>query len=97
MRGFFLPEGCAFIYVRAAAPSRRSLGATNGLAQTSISVVRAIGPALSNALFAVSLEKNIAGGWFVYIVFIALTGAALYAASYLPKTLWNDDDDASAE
>jgi hypothetical protein len=82
------PPGCAFVYVRAAAPSDRALGATNGIAQTSISVVRTIGPALSNSLFALSHQRNILGGGFVYAVFIAITIAALGVSTYLPKELW---------
>ncbi|KAF7981429.1 hypothetical protein HWV62_33425 [Athelia sp. TMB] len=84
---------CALIYVRSAAPNRRSLGATNGLAQTSVSVVRSIGPIASTSLYAVSLEKNIAGGWFVYIVLVIVSGLALFATVYLPKTLWEQAEE----
>ncbi|KAF8888464.1 major facilitator superfamily domain-containing protein [Gymnopilus junonius] len=79
---------CAFIYIRSAAPSKRTLGATNGLAQTSISVVRAIGPVASTSLFAFSIERNIINGWFVYIVLIIISAAVLLASSSLPKELW---------
>ena len=48
--------GCIFIYINAAARSRRTLGATNGLAQMSVSIMRAIGPAAASALFSLSLE-----------------------------------------
>ncbi|KZP16700.1 MFS general substrate transporter [Athelia psychrophila] len=84
---------CAFIYVRSAAPNRRSLGATNGLAQTCISVVRAIGPALSSSLYAVSVQRNIFGGWFVYIVLIIASALALLGSAYLPKKLWEVEED----
>lgn len=84
---------CAFIYIRAAAPNKRVLGATNGLAQTSISVVRAIGPALSTSLFSLSLERNILGGSFVYVVMVILTVGALYATTYLPKKIWDAAQD----
>lgn len=85
--------GCAFIYVRSSAPNSRSLGATNGLAQTCISVVRAIGPALSTSLYAVSVERNILGGWFVYLVLIIASTLALFGSAYLPKTLWKVEED----
>jgi MFS family permease len=84
---------CAFIYVRSAAPNKRSLGATNGLAQTSISVVRAIGPAASTSLFSLSLEKNILGGWFVYVVLVVLSAGALFASAWLPTKLWEVEED----
>ncbi|KAJ7597798.1 member of major facilitator superfamily multidrug-resistance, DHA1 sub-family [Mycena floridula] len=79
---------CAMIYVRAAAPSPRSLGATNGLAQTSISVVRAIGPAASTSLFAVSLQYNLLGGNLVYFVLGGVSALSLIATVYLPKRIW---------
>jgi hypothetical protein len=37
-------EGCTLMYITASAPNRRSLGALNDVAQTTASVVRAIGP-----------------------------------------------------
>ncbi|KAK7057738.1 MFS general substrate transporter, partial [Favolaschia claudopus] len=86
---------CAFIYVRSAAPSKHSLGATNGIAQTCISVVRAIGPVASTSLFSVSLERNIMGGYFVYLVMVILSASTLIATTFLPTTLWEvpDEDD----
>jgi hypothetical protein len=89
----YISLGCAFIYVRSAAPNKRSLGATNGLAQTSISVVRAIGPAASTSLFSLSLEKNILGGWFVYVVLVVLSAGALFASAWLPTKLWEVEED----
>lgn len=67
------------------APNKRSLGATNGLGQTVISVLRAIGPAGSTSLFALSIEKNILGGYAVYVVFAALSFLSLFLAVRLPK------------
>ncbi|KAF7377951.1 MFS general substrate transporter [Mycena sanguinolenta] len=55
---------CAFIYVRSAAPSKHSLGATNGIGQTCVSIVRAFGPAASTSLFSLSLQRNLLGGSF---------------------------------
>ncbi|KAF9513234.1 hypothetical protein BS47DRAFT_1459060 [Hydnum rufescens UP504] len=53
--------GCIFILVTKASPSRSCLGAVNGCAQTAASLMRAIGPASTTALFAVSVEKNLMG------------------------------------
>lgn len=80
--------GCALIYVRSAAPDRRSIVATNGLAQTSVSVVRFIGPVTANSLYALSVQKNLVGGSFVYIVLIIASILSLYGTTYLPKRLW---------
>ncbi|KAF7368882.1 MFS general substrate transporter [Mycena venus] len=79
---------CAFIYVRSAAPSKHSLGATNGIAQTCISIVRAIGPVASTSLFSFSLERNILGGWLVYVVMVCISVLALFGTTYLPTKLW---------
>ncbi|KAJ7277494.1 hypothetical protein C8J57DRAFT_1060905, partial [Mycena rebaudengoi] len=85
-----------FIYVRSAAPSKHSLGATNGIAQTCISIVRAIGPVASTPLFSLSIEKNLLCGWLVYVVMVVISGLALFGTTYLPEKLWgvpeeNDD------
>ncbi|KAK7052002.1 MFS general substrate transporter [Favolaschia claudopus] len=77
------------------APSKHSLGATNGIAQTCISIVRAIGPVASTSLFSISLERNILDGYFVYLVMVILSASSLIATTFLPTTLWEvpDEDD----
>ncbi|KAF8878517.1 major facilitator superfamily domain-containing protein [Infundibulicybe gibba] len=45
-----LANGCIYLYVMASSPNEHSLGATNGLAQTSVSLARAFGPAISTSL-----------------------------------------------
>jgi hypothetical protein len=87
------PIGSIFIYVSSAAPNRRSLGATNGLAQTAVSIQRTVGPAGATALFAYSLENNVMGGNFAYVVFLLLVFVALFAAVQLPSKLWGQDND----
>ncbi|KAJ7616315.1 MFS general substrate transporter [Mycena polygramma] len=84
---------CAFIYVRSAAPSKHSLGATNGIAQTCISIVRAIGPVASTSLFSISLEKNLLGGWLVYVVMVIISALTLLGTRYLPTNLWEVPDE----
>ncbi|KAJ6577996.1 major facilitator superfamily domain-containing protein [Mycena capillaripes] len=84
---------CAFIYVRSAAPSKHSLGATNGIAQTCISIVRAIGPVASTSLFSFSLQKNLLGGSLVYLVMICISALALLGTRFLPTKLWEVPDE----
>ncbi|KAF4613857.1 hypothetical protein D9613_007964 [Agrocybe pediades] len=84
--------GCIFMYVTESAPNRRSLGATNGLAQTTVSTARAIGPALSTSLYSFSIERQILGGYGVYAVLTTLAGLALLLAVQLPVQLWNKQD-----
>ncbi|KAH8985274.1 MFS general substrate transporter [Lactarius akahatsu] len=77
-----------FMYIASAAPNKRSLGATNGLAQTMVSIQRTIGPAAAASLFAFSLEKNILGGNFAYVVMLTIVWVGLGAAVQLPKNMW---------
>ncbi|KJA16171.1 hypothetical protein HYPSUDRAFT_207236 [Hypholoma sublateritium FD-334 SS-4] len=76
--------GCIFIYVTESAPNRRSLGATNGLAQTTVSTARAIGPVLSTSLFSYSIRHNILSGYGVYFILTGLSSLALLLAAQLP-------------
>jgi hypothetical protein len=80
------------MYITAAAPNKRSLGATNGLAQTTVSIARAIGPAFATSLFSFSVEQNILGGYGVYSLFLVLSIGALLLATHLPAELWDEDD-----
>lgn len=80
--------GCIFIYVTESAPNRRSLGATNGLAQTTVSTARAIGPLLSTSLYSFSVRNNIVGGYGAYFVLIGISLLALLLAAQLPARTW---------
>ncbi|KAJ8515787.1 hypothetical protein ONZ45_g6841 [Pleurotus djamor] len=82
--------GCIFMFVTAAAPNKRSLGATNGLAQTTVSIARAIGPAMATSLFSVSKEYKLFGGNFVYVFLVFLSLCALTLARQLPENGWKD-------
>ncbi|KAH9036942.1 hypothetical protein EDB85DRAFT_2086351, partial [Lactarius pseudohatsudake] len=66
-------------------PNRRSLGATNGLAQTVVSIQRAVGPALAISLFAFSLHNSVLGGHFAYVVLLSLVGVSLCVAIQPPR------------
>ncbi|KAH9054518.1 MFS general substrate transporter [Lactarius vividus] len=77
-----------FMYISSAAPNKQSLGATNGIAQTIVSIQRTIGPAAVASLFAFSLEKNILGGKFAYVVMLAMVWVGLGVAVQLPKNMW---------
>ncbi|KAI5475997.1 MFS multidrug transporter [Pseudohyphozyma bogoriensis] len=64
--------GTNMLTVTTAAPSRRLLGAMNGVAQMSSSLMRSIGPIGASSLFAYSLSHNAAGGWLAYYVLIGV-------------------------
>ncbi|KAI0649187.1 MFS general substrate transporter [Trametes meyenii] len=86
--------GCCFMFVTSAAPDKNSLGATNGLAQLAASIVRAIGPAGSTSLFALSLDQNWLGGNAVYVIFTVLSCLFMLVGLPLPRYGWaNESDD----
>lgn len=92
--------GCIYIYIMDASPNKRSLGATNGLASTSVSISRVLTPAIANSLLAFSIQYEILWGYAVYIVFIFFTIGGIALASKLPsrlrlKTIVIEESDAS--
>ncbi|KAJ3573998.1 hypothetical protein NP233_g2071 [Leucocoprinus birnbaumii] len=85
--------GSIFMYVTSSAPNKRSLGATNGLSQMTVSVARAIGPAMSTSLFSYSVQHNVLGGYGVYFLMIILSLLALIVATFLPRNVWDHEDE----
>ncbi|EKM78039.1 hypothetical protein AGABI1DRAFT_42398 [Agaricus bisporus var. burnettii JB137-S8] len=88
----FMGYGSIFMYVTASAPNKRSLGATNGLSQMTVSIARAIGPALSTSLFSYSVQKNILGGYGVYLCMTVLSLLGLLLAVRLPEHVWEEKE-----
>jgi hypothetical protein len=80
-------SGCIYIYITAASPNKRSLGATNGLALTLVSIGRMLAPAMANSLLSFSIQHQILWGYAAYIVLIFLTIGGIGLASKLPRTL----------
>jgi len=76
------------IYISSAAPSKRLLGTTNGLAQTVASVQGTIVPAATDWLFAFSITNDVLGGNFVYVVLISGVFVGLSVAAQLPRNAW---------
>ncbi|KAI9446079.1 MFS general substrate transporter [Lactarius indigo] len=79
----------ASIYISSATPSRRLLGATNGLAQTVASVQGTVVPAATDWLFAFSITNGVWGGNFVYFVLVSLVCVGLSVVVQLPRDAWN--------
>ncbi|KAF8574316.1 MFS general substrate transporter [Ramaria rubella] len=84
---------CTHIFITSAAPTRNTLGATTGLAQTLVSFTRAVGPTSAASLFAFSLERNLLGGQLVYLVLVVLVVLSLLAAARLPKVIKRISDE----
>ncbi|EUC58980.1 MFS multidrug transporter [Rhizoctonia solani AG-3 Rhs1AP] len=81
----FMAFSCMLIYVNSSAPSKDSLGTLNGISQTLISVIRAIGPATATSLFSLSVRKNILGGNFVYAILLGVSAVGVYASRWLKE------------
>ncbi|PFH46778.1 hypothetical protein AMATHDRAFT_153861 [Amanita thiersii Skay4041] len=84
--------GCILIYVTAASPNKRSLGATNGLSQTTVSIARAVGPAMATSLLSLSIEKDLLGGYAVYAILFVCSCLALPLATRLPRKVWEEKE-----
>lgn len=91
--------GCVFIYITASSPNKASLGTVNGLAQLSVSICRAVGPATANSLFSLSIDptRHYLGGNLVYWALSSLVCLALYAGSFLPAKPWTFREEEEAE
>ncbi|KAG6807315.1 hypothetical protein H0H92_008033 [Tricholoma furcatifolium] len=85
--GLNIAAGAIFMFITAASPNRASLGGTNGLCQMSVSAMRAIGPAVTNSLFSLSIEHNYLHGYFVYYFLATIVCVAIYIATFLPRTM----------
>ncbi|KAH7906267.1 MFS general substrate transporter [Hygrophoropsis aurantiaca] len=77
--------GCILMFITSSAPNRRSLGATVGLAQTTASVARIVGPILSTSMFAFSVQHNLLGGYAIYPILVILSALARVLASRLDE------------
>ncbi|KAG1856207.1 MFS multidrug-resistance DHA1 sub-family [Suillus tomentosus] len=86
-----LAYACVFIYIAAASPNQASFGATNGIAQLGVSIVRAIGPASATSTFSLSI-KNPHHAWIIYYYMIALVCIGIFASLFLPRQLWKNQN-----
>ncbi|KAI6145800.1 MFS general substrate transporter [Pisolithus tinctorius] len=73
------------LFVTRASPNKHSLGTVNGLSQTTVSIARAMGPAMFTSLFAFSKEYNLLGGNLVYIVLLVLSCLLAFLSKHLPE------------
>ncbi|CAE6442355.1 unnamed protein product [Rhizoctonia solani] len=83
---------CLVLFISAAPPNPLCLGATNGLAQTSASIMRAIGPAITTSLFALSANS---GSSLVYVALSVLTALCI-GVSTLMRPDWTTGTRLSA-
>ncbi|KIJ67036.1 hypothetical protein HYDPIDRAFT_174302 [Hydnomerulius pinastri MD-312] len=84
-----LAYSCVFIYIAAASPNRGSLGATNGIAQMLVSIMRTIGPASATSMFSLSIQTP-QHAWYVYYYLITLVFIGIGTSLLLPRKLWKN-------
>ncbi|KAK7000208.1 hypothetical protein R3P38DRAFT_3057644, partial [Favolaschia claudopus] len=63
-----------------------------GLSQVMGTVFSGIAPSIASSLFALSLKRNMAGGYLVYIVLVGITCGGLRCSLLLPRRLSSDSD-----
>ncbi|KAJ1311926.1 hypothetical protein OPQ81_010386 [Rhizoctonia solani] len=81
----FMTFSCMAIYVNSSAPSKDALGTLNGISQTIISVIRAIGPATATSLFSLSVEKNLLGGHLVYAILLGVVFLGVFSSQWVKE------------
>ncbi|TFK75086.1 major facilitator superfamily multidrug-resistance, DHA1 sub-family [Pluteus cervinus] len=77
--------GSIHVLVVSSAPSRETLGTTNGLAQGLGCLTRSLAPSFASSLFSLSIEKDLLGGNFVYCVLVAVVCVGIRTSLNLPK------------
>ena len=90
------------MFITAAAPNKRSLGATNGLGQTLVSIGRIVTPVMTTSLLSLSIEHHIMWGFAAYVALIALTMGGLMDTNRKvtgvdTKLTWIDEDFLAAK
>ncbi|KAJ6572275.1 major facilitator superfamily multidrug-resistance, DHA1 sub-family [Mycena capillaripes] len=78
------------LYIVNSAPRPAALSSTNSIAQMVSTILRALAPFIASALFAVSLQLNLAGGYLVYILLLGVVAAGICSSFLLasdPKSV----------
>ena len=57
-----------------------------------VSIARAIGPALATSLFSFSVDRDILGGYALYLILFPLSCVALLPAVRLPVKPWDESN-----
>jgi hypothetical protein len=67
--------------------SKSSLASSNSVAQMTACAARALAPTFASSLFAVSVENNILGGYFVYLFLLVIVSITICVSYMLPTKL----------
>ncbi|KAJ7685856.1 hypothetical protein B0H17DRAFT_1204687 [Mycena rosella] len=71
------------LYIVSSSPRPSALSSTNSLGQMVATLSRALAPLVASTLFALSLEWNLAGGYMVYILLLAVVAGGTYCSLLL--------------
>ncbi|KAG0708449.1 MFS multidrug-resistance DHA1 sub-family [Suillus ampliporus] len=84
-------QPCLALFIRAAAPNRASLGATNGIIQMVAAGARIIAPASAASAFSYSMQEG-HDAWIVYYFLMSIAFLAVGASLLLPRdpSVWED-------
>ncbi|KAG2147024.1 major facilitator superfamily domain-containing protein [Suillus cothurnatus] len=82
---------CLALFIRAAAPNRASLGATNGIIQMVAAGARIVAPASATSVFSYSIQEG-HDAWLVYYFLMVIAFLAVGTSLLLPRdpSLWED-------
>lgn len=80
-----LNAGSLQVIIIESVPPGGPMGTANGLAQMASSGSRSVAPTFATSLFALSLQHNLAGGNFVYIVCFSIALLGICGVSFLPE------------
>ena len=75
------------VFITDSAPSQSVLGAVNGLGHAVGCVTRSLAPTVASSLFAISLQRNWAGGNAVFYILMGVVICGIRSSFMLPKTL----------
>ncbi|KAF8217566.1 major facilitator superfamily domain-containing protein [Mycena galopus ATCC 62051] len=71
------------LFIVNSSPRPSALSSTNSIAQMVSTVTRSFAPFIASALFAVSLELDLAGGFMVYIILLAIVAVGVFSSFLL--------------
>ncbi|KAF7348661.1 Protein ZINC INDUCED FACILITATOR-LIKE 1 [Mycena venus] len=71
------------MFIVNSSPRPSALSSTNSIAQMVSTITRSLAPFIASALFAVSLELNLAGGYLVYILLLGVVAVGIFSSFLL--------------
>ena len=83
----YVSSGAIQVLITESAPCQPSLAVVNGLAQVVGSVSRSLAPSVASSLFAISLQRNWAGGDAVYYILMGMVACTIRLSFMVPKEL----------